>query len=91
MQLRLSNTFRLRISLTHLFLIVCAVIMLYPLLWMVSSSLKPESIIFREKGIIPTAVTLDNYLHGWNALGVPFTRFSLTRSSSPAALSLATS
>jgi multiple sugar transport system permease protein len=49
--------------------------MLYPLLWMLSSSFKPESIIFRDLGLWPTQFTLEHYTHGWTALRVPFTRF----------------
>jgi multiple sugar transport system permease protein len=52
----------------HLLLIVAGLFMLYPLLWMVSSSLKPEELIFREPGLIPTAVTAENYTQGWEAL-----------------------
>jgi multiple sugar transport system permease protein len=52
----------------HLLLIVSGLFMLYPLLWMVSSSLKPEELIFREPGLIPTAVTAENYTQGWDAL-----------------------
>ncbi|MFC7643866.1 carbohydrate ABC transporter permease [Streptosporangium lutulentum] len=52
----------------HLLLIVSGLFMLYPLLWMVSSSLKPEDLIFREPGLIPTAVTAENYTQGWDAL-----------------------
>ncbi|AWS41670.1 carbohydrate ABC transporter permease [Streptosporangium sp. 'caverna'] len=52
----------------HLLLIVAGLFMLYPLLWMVSSSLKPEDLIFREPGLIPTAVTVENYTQGWDAL-----------------------
>jgi multiple sugar transport system permease protein len=52
----------------HLLLIVSGLFMLYPLLWMISSSLKPEELIFREPGLIPTAVTAENYTQGWDAL-----------------------
>jgi multiple sugar transport system permease protein len=52
----------------HLLLIVAGLFMLYPLFWMVSSSLKPEELIFREPGLIPTAVTAENYTQGWDAL-----------------------
>jgi multiple sugar transport system permease protein len=54
--------------LKHLLLIGFGLIMLYPLLWMVSSSFKPENIIFREPGLWPSSVTLDNYREGWTAL-----------------------
>jgi multiple sugar transport system permease protein len=43
-------------------------VMLYPLLWMISSSLKPQELIFREPGLLPSTVTLENYSAGWNAL-----------------------
>jgi multiple sugar transport system permease protein len=52
----------------HLLLIVSGLFMLYPLLWMVSSSFKPEDLIFREPGLLPTAVTAENYTQGWEAL-----------------------
>ena len=63
--------------LTHLFLMAGAFIMLYPLLWMLSSSLKPPSTIFSEPGIIPSEITFQNYTYGWNALQTPFSRFFL--------------
>jgi multiple sugar transport system permease protein len=52
----------------HLLLIGFGLVMLYPLLWMISSSLKPEGLIFREPGLWPSTVTLDNYSEGWTAL-----------------------
>ncbi|MFF5113801.1 carbohydrate ABC transporter permease [Streptosporangium sp. NPDC000509] len=52
----------------HLLLIAAGLLMLYPLLWMVSSSFKPEELIFREPGLMPTAVTAENYTEGWSAL-----------------------
>ncbi|MEU4572991.1 carbohydrate ABC transporter permease [Nonomuraea sp. ATR24] len=54
--------------LKHLLLIAFGLVMLYPLLWMISSSLKPEELIFREPGLWPSEVTLDNYGDGWTAL-----------------------
>ncbi|MDR8410499.1 carbohydrate ABC transporter permease [Nonomuraea sp. 3-1Str] len=54
--------------LKHLMLAGFGLVMLYPLLWMISSSLKPEELIFREPGLLPSTVTLDNYSEGWNAL-----------------------
>jgi multiple sugar transport system permease protein len=56
----------------HILLIGFGLVMLYPLLWMVSSSLKPEELIFREPGLWPSEVTLNNYTEGWNALKHPF-------------------
>lgn len=38
--------------LKHLMLAGFGLLMLYPLLWMISSSLKPEELIFREPGLL---------------------------------------
>ncbi|GAA3446510.1 carbohydrate ABC transporter permease [Planomonospora venezuelensis] len=56
----------------HLMLIGFGLVMLYPLLWMISSSLKPEELIFREPGLIPSEFTFKNYTEGWTALAHPF-------------------
>jgi multiple sugar transport system permease protein len=56
----------------HVLLIAFGLVMLYPLLWMISSSLKPEELIFRQPGLWPSEVTLQNYTEGWNALKHPF-------------------
>lgn len=60
---------------THIMLFFAALIMLYPLLWMVSSSLKPELEIFQSSSLIPSEVTFRHYTEGWTALQTPFTRF----------------
>jgi len=59
----------------HLLLLVFVLLMVYPLLWMIVSSFKPSSLILSETGIIPSAVTLDNYTDGWSALAQPFSSF----------------
>lgn len=41
-----------------------AAAMLYPLLWMVSSSFKPEAMIFREPSLSITEFTLEHYIRG---------------------------
>ncbi|TYB55049.1 carbohydrate ABC transporter permease [Nonomuraea sp. PA05] len=56
----------------HILLIGFGLVMLYPLLWMISSSLKPEELIFREPGLLPSQVTFENYTEGWYALKHPF-------------------
>ncbi len=42
--------------------------MLYPLIWMISSSFKPEELIFKDMGLFPSEVTFENYIKGWNGL-----------------------
>jgi len=46
-------------------LLAGAFVMLYPMLWMLSSSFKPNEIIFQEVGLWPSNITLDNFVKGW--------------------------
>lgn len=59
-----TRTF-VRLGLTHLFIIALGVLMIYPIAWMIVSSFKPNNMIFSDPGLIPKAVTTDNYLSGW--------------------------
>ncbi len=63
---------RLRALLRHTFLIVAGFVMLYPLLWMVASSIRPNDVIFREPGLVVSDPDFTNYESGWNALAQPF-------------------
>jgi ABC-type glycerol-3-phosphate transport system permease component len=65
-----------RHTLTHLFIIVLGLAMIYPIAWMIVSSFKPNSMIFSDPGLIPKAVTLENYISGWKGYaGTSFGRF----------------
>ncbi|WP_051130809.1 carbohydrate ABC transporter permease [Nesterenkonia alba] len=64
-------------TIKHLLLIIASLVMIYPLLWMVVSSLRPNELIFREAGILLTTFHFDNYISGWNALSHPFHHFLL--------------
>ncbi|GAB4568093.1 MAG: carbohydrate ABC transporter permease [Anaerolineae bacterium] len=65
-----------RHALTHVFIIALGLSMIYPVLWMVVSSFKPNSMIFSDPGLIPKTVTLENYVSGWKGYaGVTFGRF----------------
>lgn len=59
----------------RLLILAGAVAMLYPLLWMIGSSLKPESQIFSTSSIWPQTWTFTNYTLGWNGLGYSMTGF----------------
>ena len=56
----------------HVLLIALAAGMLYPVIWMVVSSLRPNEEIFRDPGIILDSFEVSNYVDGWNALTYPF-------------------
>ncbi len=65
-----------RHALTHLAIITLGVLMIYPIVWMIISSFKPNNMIFSDPGLIPKAVTVDNYISGWKGYaGTTFGRF----------------
>jgi multiple sugar transport system permease protein len=59
----------------HVLLIAGALVMLYPLLWMLSSSLKPAETIFTSVSLIPREIVFDNYVEGWTGAGRPFSTY----------------
>ena len=59
----------------HVILVIASIAMLYPLLWMLSASFRPQNEIFSTSSLIPSSVTLDSYVRGWNELQVSFARF----------------
>ncbi|MGV9382550.1 carbohydrate ABC transporter permease [Nonomuraea sp. NPDC003707] len=62
----------LRKLIKHAALILLALVMLYPVLWMVVSSLRPDNEIFRRPGLILDGLQTQNYGVGWTALASPF-------------------
>jgi multiple sugar transport system permease protein len=64
-----------RSFLIHSVLVACSIAMLYPLLWMISSSFKPESQIFSDLSLWPKEFIFENYAIGWDGLGVGFDQF----------------
>ena len=60
----------------HFLVIAFGIIMVYPLLWMVMSSFKESSTIFRTVGqLLPQNPTLENYAKGWE--GFSHTSFAV--------------
>ena len=57
----------------HTVLLVAVVVMIYPLVWLVGASFKPENQIFSTLDPIPWHFTFENYLGGWTATGTSFT------------------
>ena len=63
-------------TLAHAIIIFFGIIMLYPVAWLVMSSLKPGNTIFSDPGLIPSAVTFDHYVQGWKGVGrIHFSKF----------------
>jgi multiple sugar transport system permease protein len=63
--------------LKHLVLIVTGLLMLYPVLWLVVSSLRPTDEIFRNPGLVISNLEFSNYSDGWTTLSSPFSVFLL--------------
>lgn len=61
----------------HVFLIGASILMLYPLLWMLSASFRPEQEIFSSTSLWPSAFSLESYIGGWNSLRLSFGTFFL--------------
>ena len=61
----------------HAVLALASLAMLYPLLWMLASSFKPESEIFGAMSLWPSSFSLDSYWRGWSGLQVSFGRLFL--------------
>ena len=70
-----SRSSGVRSVIKHILLIAAALLMIYPLLWMLVSSFRPTEFIFREPGLWLTDPTLDNYAQGWFALQHPFSQY----------------
>lgn len=67
----------IRLTIYHVLMIIFSLLMLYPLLWMLGASLKPNTEIFvNAKSIIPQQWTVENYVNGWRGFGkISFTTF----------------
>ncbi|SNU01091.1 multiple sugar transport system permease protein [Ruaniaceae bacterium KH17] len=63
--------------LRHVLMIAFVALCLYPILWMIVSSLRPDGQIFSNPSLIPRTFHIENYTYGWNALGQPFGTFLL--------------
>jgi multiple sugar transport system permease protein len=63
----------------HVALIAGAIIMIYPLVWMIGGSFKPEADIFGSLNPFPALkdVNFDNYVKGWAGSGTTFGTFFL--------------
>ncbi|MFJ8955141.1 carbohydrate ABC transporter permease [Streptomyces sp. NPDC102381] len=63
--------------LRHVLFIAMVIVTLYPVLWMVVSSLRPDGSIFTNSGLFLDTFASKNYTKGWNALSHPFSTYLL--------------
>jgi multiple sugar transport system permease protein len=57
----------------HAVLLIVLVVMIYPMVWLLGASFKPENQIFTTMNPLPFAFTIANYVTGWTATGTSFT------------------
>ena len=65
----------LRATIMHTVLFLASLVMIYPLLWMLSASFKPDAEIFGNSSLIPSSFSADAYVRGWTGLSVSFGTF----------------
>lgn len=75
--LAFSRAQRSKSLMKHGILILAGGLMIYPLLWMVVSSLRPNELIFREPGLWLESLEMSNYTSGWSALTHPFGHYMI--------------
>ncbi|ACQ79182.1 binding-protein-dependent transport systems inner membrane component [Beutenbergia cavernae DSM 12333] len=56
----------------YVVLTAAALLLLYPVLWMVMASLKPEDEIFSQPAALPGSLDWANYVEGWTGTGRSF-------------------
>jgi multiple sugar transport system permease protein len=56
----------------HTLLLLTVAVMIYPLVWLIGASFKPENQIFTTVSPLPLQPTLGNYVSGWTATGTSF-------------------
>lgn len=61
----------------HVVLITASIVMLYPLLWLLSASFRPENEIFTSGSLWPSSISFDAYFRGWHGLRIGFDTFFL--------------
>lgn len=72
----IKNTRRLTTVLKHTIIIAIGIVMLYPLLWMLIRSFKPDNEIFGTLSLWSDDFSVANYIKGWSGLsGVTFGTF----------------
>jgi multiple sugar transport system permease protein len=62
---KVKTNMAVRHMLTHVFIIALGLLMIYPVVWLIVSSFKPNNMIFSDPGLIPKVTTLENYITGW--------------------------
>lgn len=54
---------------SHLLLSILGFIMIYPLIWLISASFKPNNEVFSSISLIPSKFVWESYVLGWKGIG----------------------
>lgn len=57
------------ITLSYIFLILCGVIMVYPIIWLFFATFKPNAELFGSMSLLPKAFDWSGYVKGWMGNG----------------------
>ncbi len=69
---------QIRSVIFHIIVLGCGLLMLYPVFWLISASVKPTTEIFTSKSLWPSEFTLEHYSNGWNGMrNIQFGHFFL--------------
>jgi ABC-type glycerol-3-phosphate transport system permease component len=61
---------RRRRILTSILLAAACAVWVYPLIWMIAASFKPNSELFSNTGLVPDSPTFDNYTRAWTEANI---------------------
>lgn len=69
---------QIKTILFHLIVLGFGFLMLYPVFWLISASLKPTTMIFTDPSLWPKTITFEHYKNGWFGLrNIQFGQFFL--------------
>jgi len=57
-------------GIAHLVIVVLGFAMIYPILWLIMASFKEGNVIFSDPSLLPKTWTWDNYVKGWEGIGI---------------------
>ncbi|WP_027085166.1 carbohydrate ABC transporter permease [Cohnella panacarvi] len=64
----LSMNKQIKSVIFHVIVLGCGLLMLYPVFWLISASVKPTTEIFTSKSLWPSAFTFEHYSSGWTGM-----------------------
>lgn len=68
--MKTRRAYLIRAGISNIIIIALGVGMLYPVVWLIAASFKESNTIFSDPTLIPKSFTLQNYVKGWNGIGI---------------------